>query len=313
LPKDDLNRKRLIQESYSGNFLQKSESQSGEKTRASLYVVATPIGNLGDMSARAIHILESVQLVAAEDTRQTHKLLSHFGISTPLTAYHDFSDRSAIGRIVDRIQGGEAVALVSDAGTPLLSDPGYGLVESARRAGIEVLPIPGASALTAALCVAGLPTDRFTFEGFLPAKAGQRDKRLHDLVSEQRTLVFYEAPHRIGVMLEACLAHFGASRKVFIGRELTKRFEQHFSGELAAAVHWLAADSNHSRGEFVIVLAGCDEVGRQDAEMRKAERQVALLREEMSMKKAVALTSTFLGVSKNDLYRRVLASDKKQD
>ena len=166
MPKNDLNRKRLIQESYSGNFLQKSESQSGEKTRAALYVVATPIGNLGDMSARAIHILESVQLVAAEDTRQTHKLLSHFGISTPLTAYHDFSDRSAIGRIVDRIQGGEAVALVSDAGTPLLSDPGYVLVESARQAGIEVLPIPGASALTAALCVAGLPTDRFTFEGF---------------------------------------------------------------------------------------------------------------------------------------------------
>ena len=240
------------------------------------------------MSARAIHVLESVQLVAAEDTRQTHKLLSHFGISTPLTAYHDFSDRGAIVRIVDRIRGGEAVALVSDAGTPLLSDPGYGLVESARQAGIEVLPIPGASALTAALSVAGLPTDRFTFEGFLPAKAGQRDKRLHELVSEQRTLVFYEAPHRIDVMLDACLAHFGASRKVFIGRELTKKFEQHFFGELAAAVNWLAADSNHSRGEFVGVLAGCDEVGRQDAEMHKAELQVALLREEMSMKKAVA-------------------------
>ena len=273
-------------------------------------MVATPIGNLSDMSLRAIEVLKQVELIAAEDTRQTHKLLNHYGITTRLTAYHDFSDQSASQRIVQRLNQGESVALVSDAGTPLISDPGYGLVAAARSYGLSVIPIPGPSALIGALSVAGLPTDRFCFEGFLPAKAGLRDKRLMALATEQRTMIFYEAPHRINAMLQSCAFHFESSRQVFLGRELTKKFEQHFCGTLALARAWLAEDENHMKGEFVVVIAGGDEVAWQKARLEKAEGLVAELRKEMSMKKAVAFISTFLGLSKNELYRRVLERDQ---
>ena len=275
-----------------------------------LFVVATPIGNLSDMSLRAIEVLKQVELIAAEDTRQTHKLLNHYGITTRLTAYHDFSDQSASQRIVQRLNQGESVALVSDAGTPLISDPGYALVAAARSYGLSVIPIPGPSALIAALSVAGLPTDRFCFEGFLPAKAGPRDKRLMALATEQRTMIFYEAPHRINAMLQSCASHFGSSRQVFLGRELTKKFEQHFCGTLALARAWLAEDENRMKGELVVVLAGGDEVAWQKARLEKAEGLVAELRKEMSMKKAVAFISTFLGLPKNELYRRVLERDQ---
>ena len=273
-------------------------------------MVATPIGNLADMSLRAIEVLKQVELIAAEDTRQTQKLLYHYGITTRLTAYHDFSDQSASQRILQKLNQGESVALVSDAGTPLISDPGYGLVAAARRHGMNVIPIPGPSALIAALSVAGLPTDRFIFEGFLPAKAGARDKRLMVLAIEQRTMIFYEAPHRINAMLESCATHFESSRQVFLGRELTKKFEQHFCGTLAMAQNWLTEDENHMKGEFVVVIAGGDEVAWQEARLEKAEGLVAELRKEMSMKKAVAFISTFLGLSKNELYRRVLERDQ---
>ena len=273
-------------------------------------MVATPIGNLADISLRAIEVLKQVELIAAEDTRQTHKLLNHYGITTRLTAYHDFSDQSASQRIVQRLNQGESVALVSDAGTPLISDPGYGLVAAARSYGLSVIPIPGPSALIGALSVAGLPTDRFCFEGFLPAKAGPRDKRLMALATEQRTMIFYEAPHRINAMLQSCASHFESSRQVFLGRELTKKFEQHFCGTLALARAWLAEDENHMKGEFVVVIAGGDEIAWQKARLEKAEGLVAELRKEMSMKKAVAFISTFLGLSKNELYRRVLERDQ---
>lgn len=276
---------------------------------ATLFVVATPIGNLTDMSLRAIEVLKQVELIAAEDTRQTQKLLNHYGITTRLVAYHDFSDQSASQRILQRLNQGESVALVSDAGTPLISDPGYGLVAAARNHELNVIPIPGASALIAALSVAGLPTDRFSFEGFLPAKAGPRDKRLMALATEQRTMIFYEAPHRINAMLQSCASHFEGSRQVFLGRELTKIFEQHFRGTLASALTWLAEDENHMKGEFVVVIAGGDEAAWQAARLEKAEGLVAELRKEMSMKKAVAFISTFLGLSKNELYRRVLERD----
>jgi len=276
---------------------------------ATLFVVATPIGNLTDMSLRAIEVLKQVELIAAEDTRQTQRLLNHYGITTRLVAYHDFSDQSASQRILQRLNQGESVALVSDAGTPLISDPGYGLVAAARSHGLNVIPIPGASALIAALSVAGLPTDRFSFEGFLPAKAGPRGKRLMALATEQRTMIFYEAPHRINAMLQSCASHFESSRQVFLGRELTKIFEQHFRGTLASALTWLAEDENHMKGEFVVVIAGGDEAAWEEARLEKAEGLVAELRNEMSMKKAVAFTSTFLGLSKNELYRRVLKRD----
>ena len=273
-------------------------------------MVATPIGNLADMSLRAIEVLKQVELIAAEDTRQTQKLLNHYGITTRVTAYHDFSDRSASQRILQKLNQGESVALVSDAGTPLISDPGYGLVAAARSHGMNVIPIPGPSALIAALSVAGLPTDRFIFEGFLPAKAGARDKRLMALATEQRTMIFYEAPHRINAMLESCASHFEISRQVFLGRELTKKFEQHFCGTLAMAQAWLTEYENHMKGEFVVVIAGGDEAAWQEARLEKAEGLVAELRKEMSMKKAVFFISTFLGLSKNELYRRVLEREQ---
>ena len=293
-----------------GNFPSNSIMPVSMLQGSTLFVVSTPIGNLNDISLRAIEVLKEVQLIAAEDTRQTQKLLNHYGITTRLSAFHDFSDQSAAQRLIRRLNNGDSVALVSDAGTPLISDPGYGLVAAARRGGLAVIPIPGPSAFVAALSVAGLPTDRFSFEGFLPAKAGPRDKRLAALIAEQRTMVFYEAPHRIKPMLEACMSHFEGSRQVFVGRELTKRFEQHFRGTLTSALSWLAEDEKHSKGEFVVVIAGGHESAWQEARMRKAEEQVAELRKEMSMKKAVAFISAFLGLSKNALYRRVLEQDR---
>ena len=277
---------------------------------STLFVVATPIGNLTDMSLRAIEVLRQVELIAAEDTRQTRRLLSHYGIATRLISYHDFSDQSTCQKIIQRLNQGESVALVSDAGTPLISDPGYGLVTEARSHGLKVIPIPGPSAFVAALSVAGLPTDRFSFEGFLPAKAGPRGKRLRALATEERTMIFYEAPHRINSMLQACALHFESSRKVFLGRELTKKFEQHFYGTLASALTWLAEDENNMKGEFVVVIAGGDEAAWQIARLEKADGLVAELRKEMSMKKAVAFISAFLGLSKNELYRRVLERDQ---
>ncbi len=269
-----------------------------------LYVVATPIGNLGDMSQRAIEVLSGVALIAAEDTRHSGKLLQHFGIKTSTMALHDHNERAMSESIVMRLLGGEAVALVSDAGTPLISDPGYYLVAQVRAAGCRVVPVPGASALLAALSASGLPSDRFVFEGFLPAKTGARNARLEQLQEERRTLVFYEAPHRIVASIAAMAAVFGAERQAVIARELTKTFETIHGDTLAGLSAWLASDANQQRGEFVVMVGGAPLKDHGiDAE---AERVLRLLLAEMSLKQAAALAAKITGVKKNLLYQFAL-------
>jgi 16S rRNA (cytidine1402-2'-O)-methyltransferase len=282
--------------------------------QGTLYIVATPIGNLEDISARAIAVLKQVDLIAAEDTRHSKRLLQHFAIATPLTSYHDFSSDSEVKKLLDELIIGRSLALISDAGTPLISDPGYRLVEMARSRGIAVIPVPGASAVIAALSVAGIPSDRFYFEGFLPAKSTQRCKRLAALADETSTLVFYESPHRI----VACLNDMAAviaepdKRKVFVARELTKKFESHFLGSVLEAARWIASDENNSRGEFVLVLEG--RAARQGSDidelMRKAIDTAELLSAEVSMKRAVAVAAQLVGVRKNALYAAMLEKEQ---
>lgn len=284
------------------------------ETQGTLYIVATPIGNLEDISARAIAVLKQVDLIAAEDTRHSKRLLQHFAIATPLTSYHDFSSDSEVKKLLDELDAGRSLALISDAGTPLISDPGYRLVEMARSRGISVIPVPGASAVIAALSVAGIPSDRFYFEGFLPAKSTQRCKRLAALADETSTLVFYESPHRI----VACLNDMAAviaepnKRKVFVARELTKKFESHFLGSLLEAASWVASDENNSRGEFVLVLEGrATKLGSDiDALMLKAIDVAELLSAEVSMKRAVAIAAQLVGVRKNALYAAMLEKEQ---
>lgn len=280
--------------------------------QGTLFVVATPIGNLGDLSPRAQQVLRDADLVAAEDTRHSHKLLQHCGIETPLQAYHDYSDAAAVTQLLQRLADGATIALISDAGTPLISDPGYRLVNQAREQGSDVIPIPGPSALTAALSVAGLPSDSFRFEGFLAAKASARDKQLQQLASESCTLVFYEAPHRLQDTLQALREAFGDDRQVFVGRELTKQFESHFRGTLAAALQWADADSNNRRGEFVLVVAGREQAaGRADAEA-EAVRIVEILLEDLPLKRAVAIACKLTGARKNPVYDAALGLSQEE-
>lgn len=271
-----------------------------------LFVVATPIGNLDDFTPRAVQVLQEVALIAAEDTRHSKPLMERFSIETPLRSYHDFSSSGAAEKLLQELLGGRSIALISDAGTPLISDPGFKLVKEVRKAGVEVIPVPGASALTAALSVAGLPTDRFCFEGFLPAKSGARLNTLQALAEEERTLIFYESPHRIAEVLQDMLTVFGAQRQFFLAREMTKKFETHFYGSLAEAVAWLTADANNSRGEFVLAIQGSDPEEVQRQLLARALPLVRELQLDLSMKKAVALVSKLTGVRKNTLYQAVL-------
>lgn len=271
-----------------------------------LYIVATPIGNLDDISKRAVDVLNAVDLIAAEDTRHSQKLLQAIQVTTPVVSHHDFSSSSAIDRILEKLSAGSSIALISDAGTPLISDPGYKLVSMARERKLSVIPIPGASALTSALSVSGLATDRFAFEGFLPSKSAARRKKLVTLASEQRTLVFYESTHRIADSLADMVLAFGAQRQIFVGRELTKRFESHFLGSAQACVEWLAADSKQSKGEFVLIVSGSDEQGEEQRRQEQALEIVRLLHSEVSMKKAVSLASSISGARKNQVYEAAL-------
>lgn len=275
-----------------------------------LYIVATPLGNLADISQRARETLASVSLIAAEDTRHSRALLEHFGIRTRLIAYHDHSSAQAGERILSHLGAGESVALISDAGTPLISDPGFRLVRQARQGGFTVLPVPGPAALIAALSVAGLPTDRFAFEGFLAAKSAARKQQLAQLARETRTLVFYESSHRISDCVADLCEVLGEQREVFVGRELTKRFETHYFGTLGACRHWLAGDAMQRKGEFVLVLEGAQAQSDAAAQLRQALDTVAVLREELSVKKAVALASRLTGVRKNALYEAVLQAEQ---
>ncbi|SEQ47337.1 16S rRNA (cytidine1402-2'-O)-methyltransferase [Pseudomonas cuatrocienegasensis] len=271
-----------------------------------LYVVATPIGNLDDISARALKVLAEVSLIAAEDTRHSARLMQHFGIATPLAACHEHNERAEGSRFIARLQAGENVALISDAGTPLISDPGYHLVRQARAAGIAVVPVPGACALIAALSAAGLPSDRFIFEGFLPAKAVGRRARLEQVREEPRTLIFYEAPHRILESLEDMRAVFGEERPALLARELSKAFETLKGLPLGELCAWVAADSNQQRGECVVLVAGWQAPEGEDAVSAEALRVLDLLLAELPLKRAAALAAEITGVRKNLLYQVAL-------
>ncbi len=276
-----------------------------------LYVVATPIGNLEDVSARALRVLAEVALIAAEDTRHSARLLQHFGIATPLAACHEHNERDEGGRFIKRLLAGDDVALISDAGTPLISDPGYHLVRQARSAGIRVVPLPGACALIAALSAAGLPSDRFIFEGFLPAKQAARRARLELLREEPRTVIFYEAPHRILESLEDLEAVFGPERPAVLARELTKTFETLQGLPLGELRSWVAADSNQQRGECVLVVGGWQAPQGDDAIDQNARRVLRLLLAEMPVKRAAAVAAEITGIRKNLLYQ--LALEEKSE
>ncbi|MGY3959915.1 16S rRNA (cytidine(1402)-2'-O)-methyltransferase [Aeromonas popoffii] len=265
-----------------------------------LYIVPTPIGNLADITQRALDILRSVDLVAAEDTRHTGILLSHYQISVPTFALHDHNEQQKADVLIGRIREGKNVALVSDAGTPLISDPGYHLVTRCREAGVKVVPLPGPCAAITALSAAGLPTDRFAFEGFLPAKAKGRDDRLQAVIEDTRSLVFYESPRRVQDTVEA-IARILGERKVVVCRELTKTFESIHGLPASEMLTWLGQDDNRCRGEIVLVVAGASKV---DEELpAEAIRTLGLLVAELPLKKAAALTAEIHGVKKNALYK----------
>lgn len=278
-----------------------------------LYVVATPIGNLEDIGARALRVLREVALIAAEDTRHSARLLQHFGIATPLVACHEHNERDQGGRLVGRLLAGEDLALISDAGTPLISDPGYHLVRNARAAGVRVVPVPGACALIAALSAAGLASDRFIFEGFLPARAAGRRQRLQALVEEPRTLIFYEAPHRLLESLEDMRALFGDERLAVLARELTKAFETIKGASLGELCAWVAADSNQQRGECVLLIEGWQAPVGEEALSAEALRVLDLLLAELPLKRAAALAAEITGVRKNLLYQQALERHKTMD
>lgn len=283
---------------------------ASKSTTGTLYVVATPIGNLDDMGARALKVLADVALIAAEDTRHSMRLMQHFGINTPLAACHEHNERDEGGRFLTRLLAGDDIALVSDAGTPLISDPGYHLVRQARAAGVKVVPVPGACALIAALSAAGLPSDRFIFEGFLPAKTAGRRARLEQVKEEPRTLIFYEAPHRILECLDDMQAVFGADRPALLGRELTKAFETLKGLPLGELHAFVAADSNQQRGECVVLVGGWSAPEDEQAISTEAQRVLDLLLAELPLKRAAALAAEITGVRKNLLYQAALEKQK---
>jgi len=287
---------------------------------ARLYIVATPIGNLQDMTPRAISVLNEVAIIACEDTRTSKKLLDHFNIATKqladetgsthqkLWAYHEHNSAVQTPKLIEMIQSGHSVALISDAGTPLVSDPGFQLVQAAHAAGVTVSPIVGASAAIAALSVAGLPSDRFSFIGFLPAKAHGRQKQLEALKSRTETLIFYEAPHRILASLEDLASVFGETRPITFCRELTKTFETVHKSTLKALLDFVKNDDNQQRGEIVLVVSGAQQ---EDDNADSVDELLIRLLQDLSVKKAAALAADMTGMKKNSLYQRLLELQEK--
>ena len=271
-----------------------------------LYVVATPIGNLEDISARAIKVLSQVNRIAAEDTRHSSRLLQHLGINTPLVAVHDHNEAGRVQSLIDQLLAGDSIALISDAGTPLISDPGYRLVAAAHQANIQVVPVVGACAAIAALSAAGLPSDRFSFEGFLAAKTSQRQTQLKALANESRTLIFYEAPHRIVDCINDMIAVFGVHRQITLARELTKVFETFHSDNLGNTLQWLLADENQQKGEFVLLLPSFLEENEPGLS-RDAQHTVQVLMKELPLKQAVQLAVSITGEKKKSLYAYALS------
>jgi len=266
-----------------------------------LYVVATPIGNLGDISQRAIAVLQGVDSIAAEDTRHSARLCQYFDIRTPLQAYHDHSDEHKVAAFLDRIEQGASLALISDAGTPLISDPGFRLVKLARQRGIQVVPIAGACAFVAALSAAGLPSDRFTFEGFLPSKSGARQRQLEALASETRTLIFYESPHRIVDSLSDMVVAFGGERELVLARELSKTFETFIPGTAASVLEAVQADRNQQKGEMVVMVAGAEtQVEKIDPAVEHIMRSLLA---ELPIKQAAKIAAQITGLKKKVLYQ----------
>jgi 16S rRNA (cytidine1402-2'-O)-methyltransferase len=272
-----------------------------------LYVVATPIGNMGDISARAREILAGVGAVAAEDTRHSGRLLRELGLERPLVSLHEHNERARIGELIARLRGGESIGLVSDAGTPLVSDPGYLLVAAAIEAGITVSPVPGPNAAIAALCASGLPCERFSFEGFLPARAAARRRRLAEIAAEPRTLVLYEAPHRIAECLDDLVAACGESRRACIAREITKRFETFYRGSLGELALRAKSDPDLARGEAVILVEG---VAAAEPTAAQLDETLAVLLRHLPPSAAAAAAASLTGVRRNDAYARALALTK---
>jgi 16S rRNA (cytidine1402-2'-O)-methyltransferase len=281
-------------------------------SRGRLDVVATPIGNLSDLSPRAHEVLAAADVIAAEDTRHTGTLLKAIGVSRPLVSLHAHNESNRVPELLARLAAGENVALVSDAGTPLLSDPGYELVREATRAGCEVRAVPGPSAIAAALTVAGLPTDRFCFEGFLPARSSERRTRLEAVVADPRTLVFFEAPHRIEECLQDLAAIFGSDRLAAVARELTKAHETTYRGTLEQLLAMAKTEPNFARGEITLVVQGARE-GENKAESLQLERVVSLLIRELPPGRAAALAAQLTGAKRNDAYALAMKLAKSDD
>ena len=276
---------------------------------AQLFVVATPIGHLDDITYRAIDILKSVSIIAAEDTRTSAQLLKHFNISTPLTACHEHNESNKINILIQRLLNGENMALISDAGTPLISDPGFKLVRAAQEHNIRVIPVPGACAAIAALSSVGLPSDRFSFEGFLPSRQSQRLSQLEKLQDETQTLIFYEAPHRILESVKDMAQVFGANRPVGFAREITKTFETIKKMTLAELVQFIEADHNQQKGEIVLVIGGATE--EKDLEQEKLDQLLTRLLQDLSVKAASQLAADLTGIKKKVAYQRALELSNK--
>lgn len=274
-----------------------------------LYIVATPIGNLEDMTPRAIKTLQQIDLIAAEDKRHSGKLLKQFNITTPMIALHEHNEQQQYETIINHLKHGKSIALISDAGTPLISDPGYRLVHEAKKLAITVIPIPGACAAITALSASGLPTDKFIFEGFLPVKQTARLQQLELLQQQECTIIFYEAPHRILQTLQDMLKVFGAERNIVIARELTKLFETIRAGTIIEITNWLANNSEQQQGEFVILLQGADK--KQDEAMQPQDLQILkTLLAELPVKQATHLAAKITGKKKNEFYQMALAINK---
>ncbi|NQZ52891.1 MAG: 16S rRNA (cytidine(1402)-2'-O)-methyltransferase [Piscirickettsiaceae bacterium] len=276
---------------------------------ATLYIVATPIGNLSDISQRAIDILQHVAVIAAEDTRHSGHLLQHHLISTPTVSLHEHNEQQRSETLLLRLQQGESVALISDAGTPLISDPGYRLVSLIREHNIPVVPVPGSCALIAALSASGLPSDSFAFEGFLPAKQGARQQALQNLIAETRTLIFYESPRRLQASLQDMVTVFGEERRGCLARELTKLHETIMTKPLAELLDWVTNDSNQQRGECVVLIQGAAK--QQESDEAEINRVLTVLLKELPTKRAAVVATSLLSVSKNKAYDMALKLQQK--
>ena len=279
-------------------------------TAGVLYIVATPMGNLLDMTLRAVEVLKNVDRIAAEDTRHSAPLLKHFAIHKPILSMHEFNERERLKIIMEQLYNGESIALISDAGTPLISDPGFHLVREAKKQGIQVVPVPGPCAAIAALSVSGLPTDKFIFEGFLPAKMEARRHRLTQLLHEINTMIFYEAPHRILSVLQTMAEVFGNQRRAVIARELTKIYESVLSDSLSDLILYFENHETELRGEFVILVQGINEEQSETKEV-VPEDVLDILMKELPLKQAAALASKITGERKNVLYEMALTKKSK--